>query len=71
MPRLRIRRALCVEERIMEAFDRLKQIVADAEMDLERVEKGNKAAGTRVRKAMQEIKKVAQDVRVRILEMRA
>jgi len=55
----------------MEAFDRLKQIVADAETDLERVEKGNKAAGTRVRKAMQEVKKVAQDVRIRILEMRA
>ena len=55
----------------MEAFDRLKQIVADAEMDLERAEKGNKAAGTRVRKAMQDIKKTAQDVRIRILEMRA
>jgi len=60
-----------VEERIMEAFDRLKQIVADAEMDLERAEKGNKAAGTRVRKAMQDVKKAVQDVRVRILEMRA
>jgi len=55
----------------MEAFDRLKQLVADAEMDLERAERGNKAAGTRVRKAMQDVKKAVQDVRVKILEMRA
>ena len=27
-------------------------------------DKGNKAAGTRVRKAMQELKKAAQDIRV-------
>ena len=71
MPQVRIQRALWVKERIMEAFDRLKQIVADAEMDLERAEKGNKAAGTRVRKAMQDVKKAVQDVRVKILEMRA
>lgn len=31
-------------------------------------EKGNKAAGTRVRKAMQEIKAVAQEVRVYVSE---
>lgn len=29
-------------------------------------EKGNKAAGTRVRKAMQQIKSLAQDVRVAV-----
>ena len=71
MPRVRIGRVLCIKECIMEAFDRLKQLVADAEMDLERAERGNKAAGTRVRKAMQDVKKAVQDVRVKILEMRA
>jgi len=54
----------------MEAFDRLKAIVAEAEQDLVKAGKGNKAAGTRVRKAMQDIKKAAQDVRLKILEMR-
>ncbi len=54
----------------MDAFDRLKSVVAEAEDDLAKVERGNKAAGTRVRKAMQDIKKIAQEVRVKILEMR-
>ena len=55
----------------MEAFDRLKAIVAEAEQDLIKAEKGNKAAGTRVRKEMQDIKKACQDIRLKILEMRA
>ena len=58
------------KERGMEAFDRLKQAVVAVEEDLAKAESGNKAAGTRVRKAMQEIKKIAQEVRVRLLEMR-
>jgi len=55
----------------MEAFDRLKQLVAEAEADLEKVQKGRKTAGTRLRKKMQEIKAAAQDVRIQVLEMRA
>jgi hypothetical protein len=55
----------------MEAFDKLKAIVAEAEQDLIKTEKGNKAAGTRVRKEMQDIKKACQDIRLKILEMRA
>jgi signal transduction histidine kinase len=31
---------------------------------------GNKAAGTRVRKAMQDIKETAQEIRAKVLEMR-
>ena len=54
----------------MEAFDRLKVLVAAVEEDLAKAEKGNKAAGTRVRKQMQEIKGAAQEVRVKILEIR-
>lgn len=55
----------------MEAFDRLKRLVAEVEADVIKVEKGNKAAGTRVRKAMQEIKAAAQDVRIKVLEEKA
>jgi hypothetical protein len=54
----------------MEAFDRLKKLVLDAEEDLKKAEGGNKAAGTRVRGLMQDIKAVAQEIREKILEIR-
>jgi hypothetical protein len=55
----------------MEAFDRLKALVAQVEEDMAKAEQGNKAAGTRVRKMMQDIKGAAQEVRLKILETRA
>ncbi|MBN2583032.1 MAG: histone H1 [Planctomycetes bacterium] len=54
----------------MEAYEKLKMLVEDVQGDLAKAEGGNKAAGTRVRKQMQEIKKAAQDVRQAILELR-
>ncbi|MDX2116876.1 MAG: histone H1 [Planctomycetota bacterium] len=54
----------------MEAFETLKKLVAQAEEDLAKAEGGNKAAGTRVRTTMQDIKNCAQDIRVKILELR-
>ena len=55
----------------MQEYDELKARVAEAEEDLMRAEeKGNKAAGTRVRKAMQDVKALAQAVRKKILELR-
>lgn len=49
----------------MENYQRLMDLVASAKEDFEAFyEGGNKAAGTRVRKAMQELKGLAQDVRV-------
>lgn len=55
---------------MMPEFDLLKKLVAEAEVDVEKAVGGNKAAGTRVRKKMQEIKAAAQDVRKKILEGR-
>ena len=55
----------------MQEYDQLKQMVTDIEDDLTKAEGGNKAAGTRVRKAMQEIKQMAQTVRIKILESRS
>lgn len=52
----------------MEAFDRLKQLVAEAELEVIKGEGGNKAAKVRARKKMQEIKNAAQDVRTAMLE---
>lgn len=54
----------------MEAFDKLKKLVAEVEDDLAKAEGGNKAAGTRVRQFMQDIKQAAQEVREKILEIR-
>jgi len=54
----------------MQEYETLKRLVAEAEPDVQKAAGGNKAAGTRVRKKMQEIKAAAQDVRKRILEGR-
>ena len=54
----------------MQEFDTLKNLVEEAEMDLQRAQSGNKAAGTRVRKKMQDIKAAAQTIRAKVLEMR-
>lgn len=50
-------------------YEQLKAIVASMESDAEKFhDKGNAAAGTRLRKALQEIKTVAQDYRKEIQE---
>jgi len=54
----------------MQEYETLKRLVAEAEEDVNKAEGGNKAAGTRVRKKMQDIKSAAQDVRKKILEGR-
>lgn len=54
----------------MTEFENLKRLVADSEDDVNKAMGGNKAAGTRVRKKMQEIKAAAQEVRKKILEGR-
>ena len=51
-------------------FETLKRLVTEAEDDVNKAEGGNKAAGTRVRKKMQDIKSAAQEVRKKILEGR-
>ena len=55
----------------MEEYENLKRIIESAADDVQKAQGGNKAAGTRVRKTMQDIKNAAQDVRKRILEVRS
>lgn len=55
----------------MEEYDRLRQLVESAADDIAKAEGGNKAAGTRVRKTMQEIKDAAQGLRKKMLEVRS
>lgn len=48
-------------------FDELKSLVMSLEDDFSKFyEKNNKAAGTRVRKGMQDLKELAQSIRVEV-----
>ena len=51
-------------------YERLVQVVNEARVDLEKAEAGNKAATSRVRKAMQDVKNIAQEIRKEMLELR-
>jgi hypothetical protein len=55
----------------MQEYETLKRLVESAADDVAKAEGGNKAAGTRVRKSMQDIKNAAQEVRKKILEVRS
>lgn len=51
-----------------EKFESLKEMVLSMEDDFCKFsDKGNKAAGKRIRKSMQELKALAQDIRVTVL----
>ena len=53
----------------MEIFNQMVEFLEATREDVDKFyDKQNKSAGTRVRKAMQEIKKLAQDLRVDITE---
>ena len=51
----------------MKRFNQLKELVDALEGDFEKFyDKGNNAAGTRVRKGMQEMKNMAQEIRIEV-----
>ncbi len=54
----------------MEEYEQLKRMVEEAGEDVYKAVGGNKAAGTRVRKSMQDIKNLAQDIRKKVLDLR-
>ena len=47
-------------------FDDLQDAVNDCQSDVTKFVEGNNSAGTRVRKAMQAVKALAQEVRVEV-----
>tara|TARA_B100001287_G_scaffold272996_1_gene275642 strand:- start:505 stop:681 length:177 start_codon:yes stop_codon:yes gene_type:complete len=54
---------------MQELLEQLQDTLNDIQEDAQKFnEKGNKAAGTRVRKGMQTIKSLAQDVRMAVSE---
>ena len=54
----------------MKKYEELKNIIASMEADMEKVNKGNSAAGTRIRKMLQTLKKAAQEMRIEIQSMK-
>lgn len=54
----------------MEEYQTLQNLVTEAAEEVAKAEAGNKAAGVRTRKLMQDVKKAANEVRVKILALR-
>jgi hypothetical protein len=55
----------------MKVYEELKAMVASFEDDFHKFyEKGNKSAGTRVRKHMADLKRKAQEIRIEVQSMK-
>jgi len=51
-------------------FDDLQNVINDCQTDVTKFVDGNNSAGTRVRKAMQTVKSLAQEVRVEVQDQK-
>jgi len=59
-----------VKGRFVDKYEQLKELLASCEEDYQKAKGGNKAAGTRVRKVLQEVRNTAAELRKDILEFR-
>ena len=55
---------------IYQSYSRLERIITDSMLDASKFVNGNNYAGTRVRKVMQEVKKIAQNIRTEVQEQK-
>ena len=51
-------------------FDSLQDVINDCQTDVSKFIDGNNSAGTRVRKAMQKVKALAQEVRLEVQDQK-
>ena len=51
-------------------YDDLQNVINDNQSDVTKFVEGNSSAGTRVRKAMQAVKSLAQDVRLEVQDQK-
>ena len=51
-------------------FDELQDAINDCQSDVTKFIEGNNSAGTRVRKAMQVVKRLAQDIRIEVQDQK-
>jgi len=56
--------------KLSSSFDELQNAINDCQADVTKFVEGNNSAGTRVRKAMQTVKSLAQDVRVEVQDQK-
>ena len=56
--------------KLSNAFDELQNAINDCQSDMSKFVEGNNSAGTRIRKAMQSIKTMAQGIRVEVQEQK-
>ena len=55
---------------INNTFDELQNTINDCQSDVTKFVDGNNSAGTRVRKAMQAVKSLAQEVRIEVQDQK-
>ena len=51
-------------------FDELQNAINDCQADVTKFVEGNNSAGTRVRKAMQVVKQLAQNIRIEVQDQK-
>ena len=51
-------------------FDELQDAINDCQSDVTKFVEGNNSAGTRVRKAMQDVKSLAQNIRIEVQDQK-
>ena len=51
-------------------FDELQNVINDCQSDVTKFVEGNNSAGTRVRKAMQLVKQMAQNIRIEVQDQK-
>ena len=51
-------------------YDKLQDAINDCQYDVSKFVAGNNSAGTRVRKAMQTVKSLAQEVRIEVQDQK-
>ena len=56
--------------KLSNAFDELQNAINDCQNDVTKFVEGNNSAGTRVRKAMQAVKAMAQNIRVEVQDQK-
>ena len=51
-------------------YDKLQDVINDCQSDVTKFVEGNNSAGTRVRKAMQVVKQLAQNIRIEVQDQK-
>ena len=59
-----------IQMEIMDLIEKIEDITFNSKDDVIKFDSGNNAAGARIRKAMQNIKVIAQEIRVAVTEIK-